>query len=100
MVCRTDKHRFKYSAQCTCTLCIQCTMYNVRVGFLQLLLELLLLAMHYRVLATLHRERIRVRQMSCGHAHTLLLTERGGVLSCGSNEKGQCGQEISSTRPG
>lgn len=52
-----------------------------------------------RPLKSLQKSRVRVRQIACGHAHTLVLTEAGEVLSCGSNEQGQCGQDISSTRP-
>jgi E3 ubiquitin-protein ligase HERC4 len=40
-----------------------------------------------------------VQQIACGHAHSVLLTDGSEVWSCGSNEKGQCGQETSSTRP-
>ena len=53
-----------------------------------------------RTLRTLQNARIRVQEIACGHAHTVLLTEGGEVWSCGSNERGQCGQDTSSTRPG
>ena len=41
-----------------------------------------------------------IRHVACGLKHTLLLTESGVVHSCGSNEKGQLGQDETSTRPG
>ena len=53
-----------------------------------------------RSLKSLQSAGVRVRQIACGHAHTLLLTDSGEVWSCGRNEKGQCGQDTSSTRPG
>jgi E3 ubiquitin-protein ligase HERC4 len=52
-----------------------------------------------RSLKTLQKARERVQQIACGHTHTVLLTEKGEVWSCGSNERGQCGQDVSSTRP-
>ena len=41
-----------------------------------------------------------IRHLACGLKHTLLLTDGGVVHSCGSNEKGQLGQDETSTRPG
>lgn len=41
-----------------------------------------------------------IRHVACGLKHTLLLTDSGVVHSCGSNEKGQLGQDETSTRPG
>ncbi len=38
--------------------------------------------------------------MGCGLKHTVVLLEDGKVLSCGSNEKGQLGQDERATRPG
>ena len=53
-----------------------------------------------RSLKSLERYGLRVRQIACGHAHTVMLTDSGEVWSCGSNDKGQCGQDTSTTRPG
>ena len=41
-----------------------------------------------------------IRHVACSLKHTLLLTDGGIVHSCGSNEKGQLGQDETSTRPG
>ena len=41
-----------------------------------------------------------IQELGCGLKHTLLLVDEGKVLSCGSNEKGQLGQDQSVTRPG
>ena len=61
---------------------------------------LCIIHVHCRSVRSLQQARLRVREIACGHAHTVLLTEDGEVLSCGSNERGQCGQDVSSTRPG
>ena len=47
-----------------------------------------------------HVREMSVRQVGCGLKHTVLLSEDGEVCSCGSNEKGQLGQDTTSTRPG
>ncbi|XP_028968234.1 probable E3 ubiquitin-protein ligase HERC4 [Galendromus occidentalis] len=44
-------------------------------------------------------EGIRVRQIATGAHHTLVLTSHGRVLSCGSNDHDQLGQEVSTTKP-
>ncbi|GAB6030228.1 Williams-Beuren syndrome chromosome region 16 protein, variant 2 [Chamberlinius hualienensis] len=36
----------------------------------------------------------RVQQISCGRAHTLILTNKEGVFSLGNNAYGQCGRAI------
>lgn len=41
-----------------------------------------------------------VVEVGCGLKHTLLLLKAGKVSSCGSNEKGQLGQDKMATRPG
>ena len=41
-----------------------------------------------------------IRHVACSLKHSLLLTDGGIVHSCGSNEKGQLGQDETSTRPG
>ena len=41
-----------------------------------------------------------VRAVACGQSHTMVLLEDGGVLSCGSNNVGQLGQDRATTRPG
>lgn len=46
-----------------------------------------------------HVSEKSIRHVACGSKHTLLLTEAGKVHSCGSNEKGQLGQDETSTRP-
>lgn len=38
-------------------------------------------------------------QAACGYSHTLLLTKDGKVYSCGSNDHGQLGHELSRKRP-
>ena len=40
-----------------------------------------------------------IHRVACGLRHTLILVD-DKVYSCGSNEKGQLGQEESTTRPG
>lgn len=40
-----------------------------------------------------------VDDISCGLMHTLLLTTKGRVFSCGNNDHGQLGQELSRKRP-
>ena len=44
----------------------------------------------------LHSER--VANMGCGLKHTVILLDDGTMVSCGSNEKGQLGQDGPSTR--
>ncbi|XP_051903161.1 RCC1-like G exchanging factor-like protein [Hippocampus zosterae] len=39
-------------------------------------------------------QKTRVTQVSCGRAHTLVLTDREGVFSMGNNAYGQCGRHI------
>ncbi|XP_064386075.1 probable E3 ubiquitin-protein ligase HERC4 isoform X2 [Halichondria panicea] len=46
----------------------------------------------------LHDESIM--RVGCGLKHTVILLDDGTMYSCGSNEKGQLGQDHSSTRPG
>ena len=41
-----------------------------------------------------------VKGVACGRSHTVILLDDGGVLSCGSNDVGQLGQEEATTRPG
>ena len=41
-----------------------------------------------------------MKSVGCGVRHTLLLLEGGRVMSCGSNDKGQLGQDKVTTRPG
>ena len=41
-----------------------------------------------------------VRHVGCGLKHTVIVLKNGRVFSCGSNEKGQLGQDQTSTRPG
>ncbi|XP_039250516.2 RCC1-like G exchanging factor-like protein [Styela clava] len=38
--------------------------------------------------------KTKVTQVSCGRAHTLLLTDNEGIFSFGCNSFGQCGREI------
>ncbi|GAB0092566.1 probable E3 ubiquitin-protein ligase HERC4 [Sergentomyia squamirostris] len=40
-----------------------------------------------------------LEQAACGASHTLLLTRQGKVYSCGSNDYGQLGHELSRKRP-
>jgi len=47
-----------------------------------------------------HLKDVDVVSVGCGLKHTLLLLGDGRVMSCGSNEKGQLGQEESHSRPG
>ena len=44
----------------------------------------------------LHDESIM--RVGCGLKHTVILLDDGTMYSCGSNEKGQLGQDHSSTR--
>lgn len=44
------------------------------------------------VCSTLSAEGIRVKQVSCGGAHTLVLDDAGRVYSMGLNDEGQLGQ--------
>ncbi|KAK3576942.1 hypothetical protein CHS0354_017617 [Potamilus streckersoni] len=37
---------------------------------------------------------LRLKQVACGRAHTLILTEKHGVFSLGNNAYGQCGRGI------
>nr|XP_061818729.1 RCC1-like G exchanging factor-like protein isoform X2 [Nerophis lumbriciformis] len=39
-------------------------------------------------------QRTRVAQVSCGRAHSLVLTDQEGVFSMGNNSYGQCGRRI------
>ncbi|GCB72038.1 hypothetical protein scyTo_0001797 [Scyliorhinus torazame] len=39
-------------------------------------------------------QETRVVQVSCGRAHSLLLTDNEGVFSMGNNAYGQCGRRI------
>jgi len=39
-----------------------------------------------------------VLDISCGDSHSLLVTNRGEVLSCGNNDYGQIGRELSQTQ--
>ncbi|XP_007518033.2 RCC1-like G exchanging factor-like protein isoform X2 [Erinaceus europaeus] len=39
-------------------------------------------------------QETRVLQVSCGRAHSLVLTDREGVFSMGNNSYGQCGREV------
>ena len=39
-------------------------------------------------------DKSAIRRVSCGRAHTLLLTESGTVLTLGHNGYGQCGRPI------
>ncbi|KAL5014995.1 hypothetical protein ScPMuIL_009265 [Solemya velum] len=45
-------------------------------------------------LPLLHPESTRVLQVSCGRAHSLLLSDREGVFALGNNAYGQCGRPI------
>lgn len=40
-----------------------------------------------------------VQEIVCGDSHTLMLTAKGEVLSCGNNDHGQLGREHHRTRP-
>lgn len=40
-----------------------------------------------------------ITQVACGPNHSLLLTNRGAVFSCGSNDFGQLGHEQPRKRP-
>ncbi|OBS69459.1 hypothetical protein A6R68_01985 [Neotoma lepida] len=43
----------------------------------------------------LHRpQETKVLQVSCGRAHSLILTDREGVFSMGNNSHGQCGRKV------
>uniref|UniRef100_A0A2K6PSP2 RCC1-like G exchanging factor-like protein n=1 Tax=Rhinopithecus roxellana TaxID=61622 RepID=A0A2K6PSP2_RHIRO len=39
-------------------------------------------------------QETRVLQVSCGRAHSLVLTDREGVFSMGNNSYGQCGRKV------
>ncbi|XP_075420944.1 RCC1-like G exchanging factor-like protein isoform X2 [Tenrec ecaudatus] len=39
-------------------------------------------------------QETQVRQVSCGRAHSLVLTDREGVFSMGNNSYGQCGRAV------
>uniref|UniRef100_A0A5F9CF66 RCC1 like n=1 Tax=Oryctolagus cuniculus TaxID=9986 RepID=A0A5F9CF66_RABIT len=39
-------------------------------------------------------QETRVLQVSCGRAHSLVLTDREGVFSLGNNSYGQCGRKV------
>ncbi|KAI5764114.1 unnamed protein product [Gulo gulo] len=39
-------------------------------------------------------QETRVLQVSCGRAHSLILTDREGVFSMGNNSYGQCGRSV------
>ncbi|XP_074120103.1 RCC1-like G exchanging factor-like protein [Sminthopsis crassicaudata] len=39
-------------------------------------------------------QETRVLQVACGRAHSLILTDREGVLSMGNNSYGQCGRAV------
>uniref|UniRef100_A0A8C7ELP1 RCC1 like n=1 Tax=Neovison vison TaxID=452646 RepID=A0A8C7ELP1_NEOVI len=39
-------------------------------------------------------QETRVLQVSCGRAHSLILTDREGVFSMGNNSYGQCGRNV------
>ncbi|XP_015225156.1 PREDICTED: Williams-Beuren syndrome chromosomal region 16 protein-like, partial [Cyprinodon variegatus] len=39
-------------------------------------------------------QQTRVVQVSCGRAHSLILTDQEGVFSMGNNAYGQCGRSI------
>ncbi|KAL6087634.1 hypothetical protein STEG23_035378 [Scotinomys teguina] len=39
-------------------------------------------------------QETKVLQVSCGRAHSLILTDREGVFSMGNNSHGQCGREV------
>ena len=47
-----------------------------------------------------HVGHSEVKEVGCGLKHTLLLLESGTMLSCGSNEKGQLGQDSVVTSSG
>ncbi|KAJ4427740.1 hypothetical protein ANN_25393 [Periplaneta americana] len=40
-----------------------------------------------------------IREVACGHFHTVIVTVDGGVYSCGSNDHGQLGHEKSCKKP-
>lgn len=44
-------------------------------------------------------EAKNLKQASCGATHTLLLLDDGRVFSCGNNDHGQIGHELSRKRP-
>lgn len=44
-------------------------------------------------------EAADIDEISCGAMHTLMLTGKGQVHSCGNNDNGQLGHELSRKRP-
>jgi hypothetical protein len=45
------------------------------------------------------KEAPEVLKAACGTQHTLFLTQSGKVFSCGNNDYGQLGQDVSRKRP-
>lgn len=50
-------------------------------------------------ISTSERNTIHLKQASCGSMHSLFLTSDGKVYSCGNNDHGQLGHDLSRKRP-